>query len=126
MVSQLIHVKQLHMIYNVISFFLLGMILEKYIGTVRFFVLCFLSGVFGTLMSTLTVEPPYNLGTGASQAVLGVVALGIFVLWKKMNTSLALKVIIALSLIPTLLLDLATVYHPKLGHIAGFLAGWGF
>lgn len=67
-VSQLIHVKQLHMIYNVISFFLLGVILEKYVGSARFFVLWFISGAFGTLISTLTVEPPYNLGTGASQS----------------------------------------------------------
>lgn len=111
-------------IYNVISFFLLGMILEKYVGSARFFVIWFISGAFGTLISTLTVEPPFNLGTGASQAVLGVVALGIFVLWKKMNTTLALKFTIAFTLIPALLLDLAVVYHPKLGHIGGFLVGW--
>jgi len=122
-VSQLIHVKQLHMIFNVISFFLLGMILEKYVGAIRFFVLWFISGTFGTLISTLTIKPPWNLGTGASQAVLGVVAFGILVFWKKINTTFALKFIVAFALIPALLLDLIYAHHPKLGHIVGFLVG---
>lgn len=123
-VSQLVHVKQLHMLFNVVSFFLLGMILEKVVGPTRFFVIWFVSGTIGTLISTLTVDPPYNLGTGASQAILGVAALGTVVLWKRIDTTVALKLIVALALIPALLLDLADVYHPKLGHITGFLLGW--
>ncbi len=122
-VSQIIHFKQIHMLFNVLSFALLGFILEKYIGSIRFFVLWFLSGVFGTLISTLTVEPPWNLGTGASQAVFGVAALGMLVIFKKIDTSFLLKFIVAFALIPALLLDLIYAHHPKLGHIVGFMVG---
>ncbi len=123
--SQLIHVKQLHMLFNVLSFALLGVILEKYTGAIRFFILWFISGTFGTLISTLTVEPPWNLGTGASQAVLGVAAFGIVVFWKRINTTLALKFVVAFAVIPALFLDLIYARHPKLGHIVSFIVGWG-
>ncbi len=123
--SQLIHLKQPHMLFNILSFFLLGLILEKYVGAIRFFILWLVSGASGTLISTLTVDPPWNLGTGASQAVLGVAALGTLVLWKKINTSIALKLIVVFAVLPALLLDLIFVHHPKLGHIVGFIVGWG-
>ncbi|WP_022665536.1 rhomboid family intramembrane serine protease [Desulfospira joergensenii] len=122
-VSQIIHFKQPHMLFNVLSFALLGLILEKYIGSIRFFILWLLSGTFGTLISTLTVEPPWNIGTGASQAVFGVSALGILVIWKKIDTSFLFKFIVGFALIPALLLDLVYAHHPKLGHIVGFITG---
>ncbi|MGF1732566.1 rhomboid family intramembrane serine protease [Photobacterium kasasachensis] len=123
-VAQLIHVKQLHMLFNVLSFAVLGCILEKYIGSARFFVLWFISGTVGTLISTLTVEPPWNLGTGASQAIFGVAALGVLLLWREINTSLSLKFALVIAMVPALLLDLIYAHHPKLGHVTGFLMGW--
>ncbi len=113
------------MLFNVLSFALLGTILEKHIGAIRLFVLWFLSGTMGTLISTLTVEPPWNLGTGASQAVLGVAAFGALVLWKKINTTRALKIAVCFAMIPALLLDLIYAHYPKPGHIVGFVVGWG-
>ncbi len=122
-VSQIIHFKQIHMLFNVLSFALLGVVLEKYIGSIRFLVLWFISGTFGTLISTLTVEPPWNLGTGASQAIFGVTALGILVIWKNIDTSFSLKFTVAFALIPALLLDMVFAHHPKLGHVVGFITG---
>ena len=121
--SQLIHVKQFHMIFNVLSFVLLGVMLEKYLGFTRFFVLWFVSGVMGTLISTLFVEPPWNLGTGASQAIMGVAGFGILLLWKKINTTKDLKVIIAFAIVPALTLDLIYAHYPKPGHVVGFVIG---
>ncbi len=51
--SQLIHIKQYHMLFNVLSFALVGIVLEKYIGFARFFVLWFVSGTLGTLTKTI-------------------------------------------------------------------------
>lgn len=124
LVAPLIHVKQIHMLFNVLSFVLLGFMLERYIGSVRFFVLWFISGTVGTLISTLTVEPPWNLGTGASQAIFGVAALGVLLLWREINTSLSLKFALVIAMVPALLLDLIYAHHPKLGHVTGFLMGW--
>ena len=56
--SQIVHVKQLHMIFNVVSFFLLGICLERYIGSSRFFLLWFVSGAVGAVFSTLFGKPP--------------------------------------------------------------------
>ncbi len=56
--------------------------------------------------------------------MLGVAAFGAIVLWKKINSSIALKLIVAFAVLPALLLDLIFVHHPKLGHIVGFIVGW--
>ena len=123
-VAQLIHFKQSHMFFNVLSLFLLGLLLEKYMGSIRFFTLWFVSGVCGTLVATLTVEPPWNLGTGASQAVMGIAAFGSLLIWKKLDTSLRLKIVVSIAVIPALIIDLIYAHHPKLGHIVGFVTGW--
>src|SRR5690554_2940729 len=46
--SQLIHVKQVHMLYNVLSLALLGILLERYIHAVKFLLLWFVAGSIGT------------------------------------------------------------------------------
>ena len=121
--SQLIHAKQIHMLYNVLSLALLGTLLERYIHTFRFLLLWFFSGSVGTLVGTLSVTPPWNLGTGASQAVLGIAGFGLALFLKGVNSSKWLLVILCLSLIPAFSLDFAYAGYPKPGHIAGVLIG---
>ncbi|RYG14025.1 MAG: rhomboid family intramembrane serine protease, partial [Chitinophagaceae bacterium] len=53
--SQLIHSKQIHMLYNVLSLALLGIFLERHLHAIKFFLLWFVSGSVGTLISTLFV-----------------------------------------------------------------------
>lgn len=122
--SQFIHFKQSHMLFNALSLLILGLVLEKHIGAIRFFLLWIIPGVCGTLVATLTVEPPWNLGTGASQAVMGIAAFGGILLWKRINTTLQLKIVLGLTVLPALIIDLIYVHHPKLGHVVGFLVGW--
>lgn len=121
--SQLIHAKQIHMLYNVPSLALLGIFLERYIHTAKFFLLWFVSGSIGTLVSTLFVTPPWNLGTGASQAVLGIVAFGLVLSVKGINSSKWLVVVLCFSLIPAFALDFIYAGYPKPGHILGVLIG---
>jgi rhomboid protease GluP len=121
--SQLIHAKQIHMLYNVLSLALLGIFLERYIHTVKFFLLWFVSGSIGTLVSTLFVTPPWNLGTGASQAVLGIAAFGLVLSVKGINSSKWLVVVLCFSLIPAFVLDFIYAGYPKPGHIVGVLIG---
>ncbi len=68
-VSQLIHVKQYHMLYNALSLLALGCILERKIGSSVFLSIWFIAGSVGTFSSTFTVPEPWNLGTGGSQAI---------------------------------------------------------
>jgi len=121
--SQLIHVKQIHMLYNMLSLLALGILLENYVGSRKFFIVWFISGSVGTLVSTFTIPAPWNLGTGGSQAIFGIVALGGVIYLLGLNRSKILVWVLALSFIPALLLDLIHAYHPKLGHVAGLILG---
>jgi len=121
--SQLVHSKQIHMLYNVMSLALLGIFLERHIHVVKFFLLWFIAGTVGTLVSTLFVEPPWNLGTGASQAVLGIAAFGLVLSLKGINSSNWLRVTLCFSMIPAFALDFIFAGHPKPGHITGALIG---
>lgn len=123
--SQIIHVKQPHMLFNVISYLILGFFVERYIGFIRMFILWFVAGAAGTLFSTLFVAPPWNLGTGASQAIMGVAAFGIILSYKNIDTSKGLKYAIAFAVAPAILLDLIFAHYPKPGHVLGFVVGWG-
>lgn len=121
--SQLIHAKQFHMLYSVLCLVLLGFSLIRHVGNLNFFLLWFVSGAVGTLVSTLFVSPPWNLGTGASQAVVGIAAFGL-VLWLcRVDSSKWLLTIVLFSLVPASAFDLIFAGYPKPGHIAGILVG---
>jgi Uncharacterized membrane protein (homolog of Drosophila rhomboid) len=121
--SQLIHAYQVHMLYNVLSLAILGFFLERYIHAIKFFFLWFIAGAVGTLISTLFVTPPWNLGTGASQAVLGIAAFGLVLYLKGISSSKWLLVALCFSLIPAFALDFIYAGYPKPGHIVGALIG---
>lgn len=121
--SQLIHAKQMHMLYNVLSLAILGMFLEHYLRAIKFFALWFIAGSIGTLISTFEGTPPWNLGTGASQAVLGIAAFGVVLAQKGASPSRWLWAVLAASLIPAFALDFFSAGYPKPGHIAGALIG---
>lgn len=122
--SQIIHVKQPHMLFNVTSLLILGFFVERYIGFVRMFILWFIAGTAGTLFSTLFVTPPWNLGTGASQAIMGVAAFGVILSYRNIDSSKGLKYAIAFAVAPALLLDLIFAHYPKPGHVLSFVVGW--
>ncbi|MEQ2026850.1 rhomboid family intramembrane serine protease [Xenorhabdus szentirmaii] len=79
------------MVYNMLSFSMLGILLEKHLGSKFLFVLWFTSGALGTLYSTHFVSPLWNIGTGTSQAVLGVSSFALLLVSVKNNTSRILK-----------------------------------
>lgn len=121
--SQLIHAKQIHMLYNVLCLTLLGILLERHVRVVGFFFVWFVSGAVGTLVSTLSVAPPWNLGTGASQAVLGMAAVGLVLYLRGIISSKWLVPVVCLSLVPAFALDFLYAGYPKPGHIVGALMG---
>jgi rhomboid protease GluP len=121
--SQLIHVKQMHMLYNVLSLALLGFVLERHAGAFKFFLLWLMAGAAGTLVGTLFVTPPWNLGTGASQAVLGIAAFGLALFLKGAVQSKSLVVVLCFSLVPAFALDFIYAGYPKPGHIVPLLIG---
>lgn len=121
--AQLIHAKQMHMVYNVLSIAILGIFLERHIGAIKFFALWFIGGSIGTLISTLEGTPPWNLGTGASQAALAISAFGAVLAFSGALSSRWLWATLAISSLPAFALDLLAAGYPKPGHITGALIG---
>ncbi len=124
-VSQLVHVHPKHMLLNVASILLLGIFIERNIGFTRFLILWFIAGAAGTLFSTFFVNPPFHVGTGASQAVMGIAGLGVVLVYKKMDTSIGLKIVLLITILPVLIIDLMYAHYLKPGHLFGFAIGFG-
>ncbi|MCL1074467.1 rhomboid family intramembrane serine protease [Shewanella dokdonensis] len=124
-VSQLIHVKQPHMIYNVLSLVAIGFIFERKIGSAAFISIWLVAGSIGTFASTFTVPEPWNLGTGGSQAVLGLAAAGLVKFLKGEVVGRITLLVLVLTILPVFALDLIFSEHhlPKLGHILSFSFG---
>jgi len=124
-VSQLIHVKQYHMIYNAFSLLALGCVFERKIGSGVFLSIWFIAGSVGTFASTFTVPEPWNLGTGGSQAILALAAVGLTMyLRREIRGKLALAILV-LTILPAFALDLIFSEHhlPKVGHVVSFALG---
>jgi len=123
--SQLIHVHQKHMMYNVLSILFLGIILEPKIGLRYTFAIWLLAGASGTLFSTQFGSPPWNTGTGASQAAFGLAGFGLVFMVKGKEYGYILLAALAFTLIPALYLDFKIVGYPKPGHTLSFVVGCG-
>lgn len=120
--SQLVHSKQYHMFYNVLSLFVLGYVIEKRVGWFTFLVVWFIAGALGTLYSTLFVQAPWDTGAGGSQAILGVAGFGVILTTiRGENRSLIYALMFAL--IPAFSLDLIFAHYPKPGHVLGLVLG---
>lgn len=121
--SQLVHVKQAHMVFNVTMLLLLGSFVESAVGSARLIMLWLISGAAGTYVSTYTVAPPWNVGTGASQAVLGLAAAAGVAIWRGHSCPKWLRGVLVLTLVGSFGLDLIFAYYPKPGHVMAFFAG---
>jgi membrane associated rhomboid family serine protease len=121
--AQFVHVSPAHMLFNVISLFALAMAVERATSSVRFALLWLASGVAGTYASIYAVRPPYDIGSGASQAIMGVAASAIVVLWRKHSTPKWLIAAVAVTLVNAIALDLVFAFRVKPGHVVGFLVG---
>jgi rhomboid protease GluP len=121
--AQLVHVKQPHMIGDVFCLLLVGTAVERQVGFLRLFVLWLVGGSLATLFSMLFVMPPWNLGTGASQAVMAISGAGIWLALTGIDRSRFLLLAVAFSVALAFTIDLIHVLYPKPGHVAGLLLG---
>lgn len=121
--AQLVHVKQLHMVSDVFCLLWVGTAIEKHVGGVRLLLLWLIGGSLATLFSTMFVAPPWNLGTGASQAVMAIAGTGLWLAIEGVDRSRSLMLPVAFSIGLAFAIDIVHVYHPKPGHVAGLLLG---
>lgn len=122
--AQLVHAKQLHMVSNVFCLIWVGMSIERRMGFVRLLLLWLIGGSIATLLSTLFGTPPWNLGTGASQAVMTFAGAGLWWMQTGVDHRKSLRLPVAFTITVTLTLDLIHAHYPKPGHIAGLMLGY--
>lgn len=122
-VSQLLHARMLHMLFNALWLLLLGHRLEHRIGSLRLLLLWLVAGGLATAASPIGIEAPWNVGTGASQALFAFASCAL-VLARRQAVGRGYTTAVASTYLAIgLFLDLVTAGHPKLGHLAGALLG---
>lgn len=121
--AQLVHVKQPHMVANVFCLLWAGAAVERHVGAWRLLVLWLVGGSLAMLLSAYFVPWPWNLGTGASQAVMAISGAGAWLGLAGIDRSRALVVPVAFSIALAFAIDIVHVYYPKPGHVAGVLLG---
>ena len=126
--AQMVHVKQPHMLSSLACLAVLGAAVERRLGGLRLLGLWLVGGSVATLLSTLTVPAPWNLGTGASQAILAIAGGGLWRVLAGVDRSRWLVMSATFSIALAFMIDLVHVGYPKLGHVAGvglgLLMGW--
>jgi membrane associated rhomboid family serine protease len=120
--AQFVHVRPAHMLLNVITLFLLALCVERTAGSLRLSLLWMASGIAGTYASIYSV-PPHDIGSGASQAVMGIAGAAIVVIRRNLAYPSWLKVTLVVTLGTASVLDLLTSSKLKPGHVVGFLVG---
>lgn len=121
--AQLVHVKQPHMLSDVFCLLWVGAAVERHLGGIRLLVLWLAGGSMATLIGTLFVTPPWNLGTGASQAIMAIAGAGLWLALTGVDRSKSLMLPVAFSITLAFAIDVVHVYYPKPHHAAGVLLG---
>ena len=122
--SQLIHVKQPHMIGDVVCLGLVGWVVERNVGPWRLLLLWLVGGALVTLYSTLFVPFPWNLGTGSSQAVMVIAGAGLWLALTGIDRSRSLLWACLFSIALAFAIDIVHVYYPKPHHVVGVVVGF--
>ena len=101
-----------------------GTAVERHVGPVRLLMLWLVGGSLAMLVSTLSVPWPWNLGTGASQAIMAIAGAGLWLARTGIDRSRFMLTALALTIGVALALDLVFAHYPKPGHVAGLLFGF--
>ena len=121
--AQGVHVKQPHMVSSVACLLAVGAAVERHLGFLRLLLVWLVGGAIAMLISTLSVPYPWNLGTGASQAILAIAGAGLWLAWAGVDRSRFLVVSATFTISLAFMIDLVHVGYPKPGHVAGVLLG---
>lgn len=121
--SQLVHVHQKHMLYNVLSIAFLCALIEHKIGFRYVLFIWLIAGSIGTLFTTQFGTFPWNTGTGASQAALGFAGFGLLLYLVRFKRNYLLLFALLFAIIPAAYLDFKTAGYPKPGHTLSFVLG---
>ncbi len=119
-----LHSGILHLLFNLYALYILGPMLEGYIGHVRFLTVFLISGLYGSLFSYALSGP---VSVGASGAIFGLLgAIALFFLRYRDNfgpqgRAILQNMLIVLAL--NLVIGFSSSYIDNWGHIGGLIGG---
>jgi len=124
--SMFLHGDLVHLLNNMLALFIFGMILESSIGSKRFLIVYFVSGVFAGLIASFF----YNAALGASGAIFGVLGTLVMLKPKMVVYVYFMPLPMYLAGILWALIDISRFFFPtgiaSAAHLAGLFIGLGF
>ena len=124
--SMFLHGDLVHLLNNMLALFIFGMILENSIGSKRFLIVYFVSGVFAGLIASFF----YNAALGASGAIFGVLGTLVMLKPKMVVYVYFMPLPMYLAGILWALIDISRFFFPTgiagAAHLAGLFIGLGF
>ena len=121
--AQLVHVKQGHLPLSLLCLLWVGYAVERHLGFIRVMALWLLAGSMATLIGPVFISPPWDIGTGASQAIIAMAGAGLRMRLAGIDHSRCLLWAIAFTIASTFALDLIFAHYPKPGHVSGLVFG---
>lgn len=121
--SIFLHGSGSHLIFNMFALFLFGLMLERFIGSNKFLLVFFITGVIASIGSAFM----YSASLGASGAVYGVIGMLAAIRPKMLVWAYGVPMPMVAAAGFYLLLDLAGLFFPSnvanAAHIAGLISG---
>jgi membrane associated rhomboid family serine protease len=117
--AMFLHGSMLHLLFNMLALFWLGSIVEQALGTPRYLIVYFVSGVAGSA-GALVFSSPFAVTVGASGAIFGVMG-ALLILEYRATGSLAGQAMMLI--IFNLAITFAIPGISKGGHLGGLLGG---
>ena len=121
--SIFLHGSLSHLIFNMFALVLFGLLLEKFVGSKRFLIVFFVSGIFASIASAFV----YSSSLGASGAIYGIIGALAVIRPKMIVWTYGVPMPMAAAGAFYLLLDLLGLFFPSnvanAAHIAGLVVG---
>ncbi len=119
-----LHSGVMHLLFNLYALYVLGPLLEGYIGHIRFLTVFLVAGLYGSLLSYALSAP---ISVGASGAIFGLLgAITVFFLKYRMNfggqgRAILQNMLVVLAL--NLVIGFSSGFIDNWGHIGGLIGG---
>lgn len=129
--SMFVHIGFEHLLFNMITLYFIGRLLEQVIGHGRFLLIYLLSGIFANVVS-LAFAAPNSISAGASGAIFGIIGVWIMMAEQYRNypflAGMGRQMLIfsALGIVSGMFGTNIDIFAHLGGLVAGFLLGYGF
>ncbi|MBA8775665.1 rhomboid family intramembrane serine protease [Staphylococcus schleiferi subsp. coagulans] len=119
--SIFLHIDFQHLLFNMLSLYIFGKLVESFVGSLKMLGIYFFSGIFGNLLSLSFITKGFSLG--ASRAIFGLIGalLALMIISKRFERKMMLQMILAVLIMTgiTLLIQNVNV----VAHLGGLIGG---